>query len=144
MPKKYASMKDRILANSKVNPATPLVEECHCRDWTGSIFKRTDWPEAPREQCYGRIGKRFKAGPRKGKTKAEGAHRESVRAFKPHLRVGSKNTVRHMCHRPICVEPRHLLGGKQKQNVRDCVKAGRHKTPFRRSNGERHTAKRAA
>jgi hypothetical protein len=143
MPKRlYATLADRILANSVENP-TRTWDGVPCRDWTGSVFPRSDWPDAPREQHYGRISLRYRAGPRKGKVKSTGAHRQAVKAFKPHLRVGTKNVVRHMCHRPICVEPHHLMGGIQKQNVRDAVKAGHHKTPFRRSKGERYAAKRA-
>lgn len=140
MPKKYESMQARILANSQESK-THSWNDIPCRDWTGSVFPRSDWPDAPREQCYGRIAVRYKRGPRKGQVKSTQAHRESKKAFNKKVRVGSKNTVRHCCHRPICIEERHLLGGIQKQNVRDCVKAGRHKTPFKRKNGERYAAK---
>lgn len=129
MPKRYANMQARILANSRVNPRHEW-DGVPCRDWTGSTFPNG----------YGRIGVRFKSGPRKGKGKSTGAHRESHKAFKPFLMVGSKNVVRHCCNRPICVEPKHLMGGIQKQNVRQCVKEGRHKTPFRRK-GERYASK---
>lgn len=146
MPFRYASMRERILANSRPNPAHQF-DGVPCRDWTGSVFphrlRGLAGAQCPRDECYGRITVRFKRGPRRGKVKATGAHRESQKAFKPHLRVGSKNVVQHLCNRPICVEPKHLLGGIQKKNVRQCVKEGRHKTPFRRKNGERYTAERA-
>lgn len=142
MPRKYASMQDRILANSRVNTSHEWGG-IPCRDWTGSVFPRSDWPDAPREQRYGRIAVRYKRGPRRGQVKSTQAHRESKKAFNPKVRVGSKNVVRHCCNRPICVEERHLLGGIPKQNVRDTIKAGHHKTPFRRKNGERYAAKRA-
>lgn len=142
MPRLYANMRERILANSRVNHAH-VWNGVPCRDWTGAVFARPGWPDAPRDQRYGKIAIRFKRGPRKGKVKAEGAHRASKRAFNPKVRVGTKNIVRHICHRPICVENAHLMGGVQKSNVRDAVKAGRHKTPFRRKRGERYTAARA-
>lgn len=146
MPRKYASMQERILANSRVNSAH-VLDGVPCRDWTGSVFPHRchglDVPQ-PREECYGRIAVRFKRGPRRGKVKSTQAHRESQKAFKKNLRVGSKNVVQHMCNRPICIEPKHLIGGIQKTNVRKCVKDGRHKTPFRRKNGERYTAEHAS
>lgn len=142
MPKKYDSMQSRIIANS-VESKTHSWNDSACWDWTGSVFPRSDWPDAPREARYGRIGLRFKRGPRKGKPRSQGAHRQSAKAFKPWLKVGTKNVVRHLCNRPICVNPAHLTGSEQRANVRQAVKEGRHKTPFRRTNGERYTAKRA-
>ena len=132
MNKKYASMRERILKNSRMN-LKQSYNGIPCRDWTGSKFPNG----------YGRISVRFKRGPRKGQVKSTQAHRESKKALNSTVRVGSKNVVRHLCNRPICVEERHLLGGIQKHNVRQCVDEGRHKTPFRRKNGERHAAKNA-
>ena len=138
MPFKYKSMRERILHNSVIN-----LKEIHlgvpCRDWTGSVFP-PPYPGAPRFKRYGRIAVRFKRGPRRGKVKSTQAHRESQKAWKQFLRVGSKNVVMHLCHRPICVEPQHLLGGVQRTNVRQAVAIGNHKSPFRRKNGERYTA----
>lgn len=131
------------MANSRVNP-DHVHDGVHCRDWTGSLFPAPkEWPDMPREKRYGRIAVRFKRGPRRGKVKSTQAHRESRKAFNPGVLVGSKNVVMHLCDRPICVEPAHLFGGIPKLNVRDCVAKGRHKTPFRRSKGERYAAKNA-
>lgn len=33
--------------------------------------------------------------------------------------------VRHLCHNPACVEPRHLAEGTHKDNTRDSMRAGR-------------------
>lgn len=140
MNRKYKSMQERILANSRVNEKTPMVNGVHCRDWTGSVFP-VPWEGAPREKCYGRIAVRFKRGPRKGKVKSTQAHREARKAWETGRRIGSKNVVCHDCDRQICVENKHLWGGIQKQNIRDCVEKGRHKTPFRREKNERYTAK---
>ena len=140
MPKRrYKDMRERILKNSRLN-LKHVTNGTPCRDWTGSVFP-PPFPGAKREDCYGRIGARFKRGPRKGKTRSTQAHRESAKAFKPHLKTGTKNVVRHLCNRPICVQPEHLTGSEQKANIRQAVKDGRHRTPFRRSEGERYTAK---
>lgn len=130
MPKrKYLNMRERILKNSRLN-LKHVTNGTPCRDWTGSRFPNG----------YGRIGTRFKKGPRKGKGKSTQAHRESAKAFKPWLKTGTKNIVRHLCNRPICVQPEHLTGSEQRTNIRQAVKDGRHRTPFRR-NGERYAAK---
>lgn len=137
MPRKYKSMAERLLANS-VESTTCFWDGVPCRDWTGSVTPQ--YPGAPREQSYGKMGVRFKSGPRKGKSRTVGAHRVSAKVFKPWLKIGTKNIVRHLCNRPICIEPHHLTGSEQRVNIRQCVKEGRHKTPFRRSMGERHAA----
>ena len=141
MARRYASMRERILKNSRINMRN-FTMGTPCRDWTGATFP-PPWPDAPREKCYGRIGVRFKRGPRKGKGRSTQAHRESAKAFKPWLKTGTKNIVRHLCNRPICVQPEHLTGSEQRMNVLQCVAEGRHKTPFRRTNGERYAAKNA-
>lgn len=142
MNRKYKNMQERILANS-VESETHSFCGVPCRDWTGSVFPRTDWPDAPREQKYGRISVRFKRGPRRGHVKSTGAHRESLKAFKNRI-LSSKSHACHLCDRPICVEPAHLFGGTAKKNVKQAIQNGNHKTPFRRSNGERYTADRAS
>lgn len=130
MLRKHPSMKERLLANS-VESLEHSYDGIPCRDWTGVIDRGG----------YGRVTIRYRRGPRKGKVKSELAHRASVRAFKDRI-VGTKDVVMHLCNRRCCIEPLHLLGGRQKQNVRQCVEQGRHKTPFRRS-GERFTAEHA-
>lgn len=34
--------------------------------------------------------------------------------------------VMHICDNPACVNPKHLVGGTQKENILDCVSKGRH------------------
>lgn len=34
--------------------------------------------------------------------------------------------VRHTCDNPRCINPEHLIGGTQVDNMQDCVKRGRH------------------
>jgi hypothetical protein len=55
-----------------------------------------------------------------GKTK--GAHRIAAR-FTGEDPTGK--VVRHVCHNPSCVNPRHLKVGTQKENMQDMLRAGR-------------------
>jgi hypothetical protein len=132
MPYRYANMQERIRANVK------LVK---MSDWDGQSC--WIWQGAQNSQGYGKIGMRWKKGPRKGKVRSALAHRMSLIAFKPNRVLTTKSVARHLCNVKLCVNPAHLRGGTQRQNVRDSIKAGSHKTPYRRSKGERYTAKRA-
>lgn len=47
--------------------------------------------------------------------------------------------VLHSCDNPPCVNDEHLFAGTLRDNSRDCVAKGRHKTPFSGAQpGERH------
>lgn len=52
------------------------------------------------------------------------AHVFSYLAFKGKYRAG--RVLLHACDNPRCVNPDHLKPGTQSQNVRDCVRKGRH------------------
>lgn len=56
----------------------------------------------------------------------EYAHRFSYRL---HKREPGKWVIRHMCHNPCCVNPKHLKRGTQVDNIKDMLKAKRGK-PF--------------
>ena len=43
----------------------------------------------------------------------------SVNGFEP-------DVVRHTCDEPACVNPKHLIKGTQKENVRDAIERNRH------------------
>ena len=36
------------------------------------------------------------------------------------------DVVRHTCDEPACVNPKHLIKGTQKENVRDAIERNRH------------------
>lgn len=56
------------------------------------------------------------------------AHRVSFLLFKGEITRG--NVILHSCDNTSCVNPNHLSQGTQKENVRDSVKKGRHKSSF--------------
>lgn len=58
--------------------------------------------------------------------KRQGAHRASWQIFKG--QIPKKMYVLHKCDNPSCVRPGHLFIGTQKENVKDAVSKGRHKT----------------
>jgi hypothetical protein len=95
MGKRSLSLKDRIVANSKVMPNG-------CWEW-----------HLPKQR-YGRIrvaGRTLRA------------HRASWEAFRGAIPPGMN--VLHHCDNPPCVNPDHLWLGTQMDNVQDCIAKGR-------------------
>ena len=124
MPAKYATLGDRIIANSLMSE-TQFYKGTPCWNWTGKTGRNRSG------MSYGKMTFRYQRGPRKGKVYNMAAHRASVKAFHVGKRITPKTVVMHLCNNSLCVNPAHLLGGTQMKNVRQCVKDGRHKTPFR-------------
>lgn len=122
MPR-YASMADRIIANS-VQSLNQSYDGTPCWEWTGHL----------NNSGYPTMGRRLTRGPRKGQRVTVYAHHESVKAF-TNRRVTIRTVVMHRCNNRACVNPAHLAGGTQRLNVQQCVKEGRHKTPFRDPTG---------
>lgn len=121
--RKYASDAERLLANS-----IPSEDSAHggsrCWEWIGK--RRTNRSG----MSYPVLTLRYKSGPRRGKVYNMSAHRYSLVVFKGR-RMTPRMVARHLCNNPLCINPEHLVGGSQKSNVRQCVREGRHKTPFR-------------
>lgn len=119
MPFKYPSLEDRIIANSV--PSEEFAwNGSRCWDWIGAVKVNRSGMK------YGRIARRIKRGPRKGKVKTDAAHRVALKAFTGRY-LGAKMVVKHLCNNSLCVNPAHLQGGTQRANVRQCVREGRHK-----------------
>ncbi|MES3001320.1 MAG: HNH endonuclease [Pseudomonadota bacterium] len=114
----YGDMRERIVANSVTSEA-PAACGGFCWLWMGAV-DRSGYPT---------MGVRWKTGPRKGKVRTLRAHRESVRAFTGRT-VRKDYVVRHLCGCRWCVNPEHLQGGTQSQNVRDSIQHGTHWSPF--------------
>lgn len=124
MPK-YVNLGERIIANS-VQSATQFYNNTPCWNWIGKTGANRSGV------LYGRMTFRYQRGPRKGKVYNMAAHRASVKAFKQGKRITPKTVVMHLCNNSLCVNPAHLIGGTQAENVQQCVRDGRHKTPFRK------------
>lgn len=124
MPRKYASLGDRIIANSLMSE-TQFYKDEPCWNWTGKTGRNRSG------MLYGKMTFRYQCGPHKGKVYNMAAHRASVKAFHKGKRITPKTVVMHLCNNSLCVNPAHLMGGTQSKNIRQCVKDGRHKTPFR-------------
>jgi hypothetical protein len=124
MPAKYATLGDRIIANSLMSE-TLAHNGTPCWIWTGKVKRNRSG------MLYGAMTFRYKSGPRKGKVYNMAAHRASIKAFKQGKRITPKTVVMHLCNNSLCVNPAHLLGGTASKNMKQCVKDGRHKTPFR-------------
>lgn len=118
MPFKYPSMQERILANSHESEHWSY-NGIPCRIWDGATSVNRAGMR------YGKISVRIKRGPRKGKVRSTLAHREAIKAFTGR-RLPARCVGKHLCNMTLCVEPRHLVGGTQRSNVRQCVEEGRH------------------
>jgi hypothetical protein len=118
MPFKYASLIDRIIANS-ILADDSFFNGTPCWNWIGrQTINRSGMK-------YGRISRRITKGPRKGKVVNEFVHRVVVRGIKGR-RLTRRSVAMHLCNNSLCVNPDHLGGGKQSTNVRQAVREGRH------------------
>ncbi len=105
-------IKERFLSKVKKDPVTG------CWEWIAS--KDSDG--------YGQFGL-------EGKNKR--AHRLSYELLVSPIK--GDLCVCHHCDNPGCVNPDHLFIGTLKDNSQDCIKKGRHTTPFK--NGHTHSCK---
>lgn len=117
MPRKYPSLKDRLLANSRETPHPD--QRVPCRLWTGGL----------NSSGYGKINIRHRyrdkrTGHRRLKTLL--VHRVAL-ALHMGLQPWQLNHVLHYCDRRNCIEPAHLRSTTQKKNMEDMVKKGRHR-----------------
>jgi len=122
---KYANLAERLIANTILGDV-PTYADQPCWIWIGEVNRNRSG------MLYGRMSVRYKSGPRKGKVRKVGAHRMSVQVFHKGKRITPKTVIMHLCNNSLCINPAHLIGGTQAKNVQQCVKDGRHKTPFRR------------
>lgn len=121
MPKKYASMRERLNANAVEilpHPDLPLP----CRLWTGAVCS------AGRPKMG--VRSRFR-DPKTGhrKTKTVSATRMSL-ADHLGLPLWRLNHALHKCDRLRCIEPTHLFSSTQKKNMQDMVAKGRARNGF--------------
>jgi hypothetical protein len=109
------------------------IEDCS-EEWIRRFWQKVDKSAGP-DGCWIWLAGKDKDGygsvTRPGGKGHIGAHRASLildgKEFTP-----EKNTSRHLCHTPACVNPSHLCIGSQQDNVADRVAAGRTAT------GDRH------
>jgi hypothetical protein len=123
MPFKYDSLAERLIANSVISQDSFYDGEA-CWIWVGAVTVNRNG------QSYGKLDVRIKRGPRKGQRKTWLAHRLALVVFK-HRVMTRRMVGKHLCNNTLCINPAHLVGGTQRSNVRQCVREGRHYTPWR-------------
>ena len=103
---KYATLMDRIIANSVIDPElSAFFGGTPCWIWIGKMVCK-------RDGRYGSINLWENS-----KHVTKGAHRISIIASG--RRLGKKQLARHMCNNTWCVNPGHLRVGTSSQNRRD-------------------------
>lgn len=114
---RYASLRDRIIANSVLAPPESgrILNGTPCWEWAGTL----------NAAGYPRMTLRRKRGPRKGKVRGVLAHRQSLIEFKG-VKLSRRQVCKHLCNNPLCVNPEHLEAGSQSSNMKQCVREGRH------------------
>ena len=89
------------------------------------FYRNIHWPKDPVKHCW---NWRQKPNHGYGRFAYKGqrwmAHRISWEIYHNQL-IPKGKVIRHMCHRPQCVNPHHLKLGTQMENVRDMLNAGR-------------------
>lgn len=102
---------------TSVGPTLPISEET--RFWSKVEIGSDD-------ECWLWLASRNK---RYGQFKLDGLMRKAHRVAY-FLNTGEwPPVVMHKCDNPICVNPNHLVGGTQYDNVQDCIAKGRAKFP---------------
>jgi hypothetical protein len=118
MPFKYPSLGERVLANIRHSEDSTYNGE-RCWEWIGAVtVNRSGYK-------YGKLSTRYKRGPKKGLLRTQLAHRVAIveLGFKV---LRARQVVMHLCNNTLCCNPRHLSGGTQRKNMKQCVADGRH------------------
>ena len=82
------------------------------------------WTGAVKEHGYGVIGL---GGRDEGTAKA---HRVAWKLYRGD--IPENGCILHRCDQPMCVNPNHLFCGSLSDNMKDCVRKGRHRLPNNR------------
>jgi hypothetical protein len=102
----------------KVNMPAEGREALDCWIWTGAKHSK--------EQGYGKF--RLKIN---GEWKTVNAHKAAYLLFKGPVPAGK--VVAHQCNNERCVNPLHLEPETQSENMKFCVKSGRHNSQRRKA-----------
>lgn len=112
MGRKYADLRERIIANSILSNDS-VYDGTPCWLWIGKRSANGD---------YGHINLRID-----GKHRTFKAHRVSLHAFRG-ASLDDPKVGMHRCNVRLCVNPMHLEYGTQSENIRQCVADGRHRS----------------
>lgn len=100
MAQRYASLYERLIANSE---AAPGQNECGCWLWKGKTDGKR-WP-------YGTLNVRIE-----GRHVTLRAHRAMAEVFEGVL--GPDDTIDHLCRTALCINPDHFESISNAENAR--------------------------
>lgn len=110
MASKYANLEERLLANSMISDEG-YYQGSFCWMWIGRVVERNGLR-------YGRLNIW-----RDGKSVTVRAHRLALLVFKG-IELGDDKGL-HMCNFSLCINPEHVVGGTQSDNMRQMWMDGR-------------------
>ncbi len=127
-PRTYDNLQHRLIANSVMYESNVVPGHPYCWIWMGATRGNRRKTPYPSVTVY---------DPIKKMRRPKFAHRESLRVFKgivlardePHL---------HLCNITLCICPDHLQKGTQSENMKQCVREGRHNSQKRGRLKSRH------
>lgn len=104
----------------------PVGEHWQHQLWC--LMRWVQWPRDPVKNCWIWQGTTVNGTGTYGRFYYEGrrtmAHRSSWELWN-NQKIPAGQVMRHLCHNPQCVNPRHLEPGSQKQNMEDMRRANR-------------------
>ena len=99
---------EEIFKHSYIDTSTPLVNNVHCRIWTGGVKDKN--------RGYGSMS--FNG-------RSERTHRVVLHLSKG-FDLNCCSDVLHKCNNDRCIEPEHIKSGSPSENMYDMVEAGNH------------------
>lgn len=123
---RYENLQHRLIANSTIYESNIVPGHPFCWIWLGTTRGNRRKTPYPSINIY---------DPKTKKPRAKFAHRVSLEVFKG-VKLARDEPHLHLCNNTLCICPDHLTKGTQSENMRQCVREGRHNSAKRRKKME--------